>query len=450
MTLPPAAPAEGSGPASQAGPGPARAAALMAGIVVGAGFLFNFVARGVIDTFTVFLLPLEAEFGWQRSTLTGVYATYLVAAGLASPASGAVLERWGPRATYGGGLVALILGMAGASRADSLWQFYLFHGVFGGIAASGLGIVPSSVLIGRWFDRNLSIAMAIAYAGLGSGILVIVPIAQRLVEAGGWRGAYRGLAMGLVVLVPLVLVLPWGRIRRGDPRIMAARARAAAAAAPPAGADGSARIPVGWTIRTAMRRAEFWLLVQCFFFTACASYSVVVQTVAFLISEGFPPLDAALAFGFSGMLSIIGVLGAGWLAARWGFRMTATLSFAATLVGVLALAGFATFHLGALVWLHVVAFGLSQGARGPIVATLCSRIFANGASGSIFGAIFMAMSFGSALGAWITGFLHDLTGDYRPAFLFAILSVLGAVAPFWYSRRLVDPGPLPPPNGDPR
>ncbi|MFA5538909.1 MAG: hypothetical protein WDA23_06865, partial [Gemmobacter sp.] len=51
---------------------------MLAGLVVAAGFLFNFVARGVVDTFMVFMLPLEAEFGWSRSTLTGIYSIYLI------------------------------------------------------------------------------------------------------------------------------------------------------------------------------------------------------------------------------------------------------------------------------------------------------------------------------------------------------------------------------------
>ena len=35
-------------------------ALVMAGVVVATGFLFNFVTRGVVDTFMVFILPLEA------------------------------------------------------------------------------------------------------------------------------------------------------------------------------------------------------------------------------------------------------------------------------------------------------------------------------------------------------------------------------------------------------
>jgi MFS family permease len=218
---------------------------------------------------------------------------------------------------------------------------------------------------------------------------------------------------------------------------------------PPPDAIGSVgpppgrQTPTGWTITTALRTPEFWLLVQCFFFTACSTYSVVVQTVSFLVDNGYPPLKAAFAFGASGMLSIIGVLGAGWISTRHGYRFAVTLSFSATLIGIMALLGFSAVPAALLVLVYVLTFGASQGARGPVVSTLSARIFANGRVGAIFGCIFMIMQFGSAFGAWISGFLHDLTGDYRAAFIFSAVSVLGAVSPFWYSKRLHNPSPLP-------
>ncbi len=414
----------------------------MAGFVVATGFLFNFVARGVVDTFMVFILPLEAEFSWDRSTLTGVYSAYLIVAGLASPLAGTLLDRWGPRWTYGMGLAVLAGGMLSASHAHALWQIYLFHGVCGGIAASCLGIVPAAALIGRWFDHKLSLAIAFAYAGFGSGILVIVPFAQGIIEDAGWRAAYHALGVALLCLLPFLLIMPWSRIARGDPKLMAGRHStphdAVGTVAPPEGK----RAARGWTIPTALRTPEFWLLVQCFFFTACSTYSIVVQTVSFLVDNGYPPLKAAFAFGASGMLSIIGVLVAGWLLARYGYRFTVTLSFSATLVGIISLLAFSATPEPLLVLLYVLAFGVSQGARGPVVSTLAARIFANGAVGAIFGTIFMTMQFGSALGAWVSGFLHDLTGDYRAAFVFSALSVLGAVSPFWYSAKLRNPSAL--------
>ena len=412
--------------------------ALFAGVVVSVGFLFNFMARGVVDTFMVFMLPLEAEFGWSRSTLTSVYSFYLIVVGAMAPISGTLLEKWGARWLYAAGLVALMLGMLGASATTALWQIYLCIGIFCGAAASALGMVPAAALIGRWFDRRMSLAVAIAYAGFGSGILVIVPLAQAGIDAYGWRATYQIIAAVLAIMLPVVLLLPWGTIMRGYQ---------APSAAQKAGDATSARPKAPrWTIRSAMRTREFWLLVQVFFFTACAVYSVVVQTVAYLVDQGYPPIEAALAFGISGVLSIFGVVFSGWLCARFGNRFAATLSFIGTFLGTLALLAFSVFHAAVFVLVYVIAFGISQGARGPIVSTMTARFFAGGAVGGIFGTIFMTMSFGSAFGAWVSGYLHDLTGDYRATFVFSCLCVIAACAPFWTSRRLMEPKPLVPPS----
>lgn len=412
--------------------------AALAGAVVATAFLFNFLARGAIDTFMVFMLQFEQEFGWRRSSLTGVYSSYLIVVGFMSPVAGLMLDRLGPRLIYCTGMAVLITAMYAASSIGSLWQVYLLLGGLGGVAASLLGMVPAAALIGRWFDRRMSIAMAIAYAGFGSGILAVVPLAQAGIDAYGWRETYRIIAITLACCVPFLL-LPWGRIAGGSEPFRARRR--ATASGGQQYADGA------WTIVTAMRTREFWLLVQAFFFTACAVYSVIVQVVPYLVESGYPPLEAALAFGASGMLSIFGVLFTGVLCARFGNRFTATLSFAGTFLGTAALLAFSVISSPVLVFVWVIAFGVCQGARGPIISTLTARVFQRGSVASIFGTIFMLMSFGSATGSWISGFLHDMTGSYQAALIFSGICVLLACAPFWISDRLSDPSALDPPPG---
>lgn len=418
-----------------------RGDATLAAIVVGLAFLFNFLARGAIDTFMVFMLQFEQEFGWRRSSLTGVYSTYLIVVGFMSPLSGLLLDRMGPRFTYSVGMVLLAGAMYAAASIGALWQVYVLLGGLGGVAASLLGMVTAAGLIGRWFDRRMSIAMAIAYAGFGSGILAMVPLAQLGIDAYGWRDTYCLIAIVLACSAPLFL-LPWTRIAGGSQVFLTRRGTAADHG--PTSTGGT------WTIRTAVRTREFWLLVQVFFFTACGVYSVIVQVVPYLVESGYPPIEAALAFGASGMLSIFGVLFAGVLCARFGNRFTATLSFTGTFIGTAALLAFSVVSSPALVLVWVAAFGISQGARGPIISTLTARIFARGSVASIFGTIFMLMSFGSAFGSWISGYLHDQTGSYQSAFVFSGTCILLACMPFWTSTRLLDPVALDPPPREKR
>ena len=56
-------------------------------------FALNMFGRGISDTYTVFLLPLEREFGWSRSQLTSVYSLYLLVSGFAAPLVGMLFDR---------------------------------------------------------------------------------------------------------------------------------------------------------------------------------------------------------------------------------------------------------------------------------------------------------------------------------------------------------------------
>src|SRR5690606_17664235 len=153
-------------------------------------------------------------------------------------------------------------------QTSAIWQLYLAIGVMCGMSSSLMGMVPAAALIGRWFDRNMSVGIALAYAGFGSGMLLVVPLAQAGIDSFGWRETYLIMFAALGLGIPLVLALPWRRIAVGAP----GNPRAAQLAVASQGGTAE-RAPQGeWTIRKALRTAEFWLLVQAFFFTAVASY----------------------------------------------------------------------------------------------------------------------------------------------------------------------------------
>jgi MFS family permease len=81
-------------------------------------------------------------------------------------------------------------------------------------------------------------------------------------------------------------------------------------------------------------------------------------------------------------------------------------------------------------------FGIAQGARGPIVSSLCAKLFPGTGLATIYGTIYACMSVGAAVGSLISGVLHDVTGGYQASFVFAMLMVLIAIAPFWTSPAL--------------
>lgn len=394
-------------------------------------FFFNFVSRGVSDTFMVFLLPLQAQFGWNRSSMTSVYSLLMLTAGLASPLAGWVFERFGPRTLYVSGVALLAAGYLLASGAGTLWHFYVGVGLLGGLGAGAIGMVPAAAMLSWWFSGRLSTAIGVAYSGFGCGSLVLVPLAQALIDGFGWRAAYVTLGIGLAALSALTLFLPWRGIAAPRP------------AAPARGARAQAAGP----LRTAVTETRFWLLVQVMFFTALGMYLVLVQSVAYLIDVGFTPWQAATAFGATSMLSIVGISSSGWMTDRFSHKRAVTVSFIGTALGIAML--FALSYRPSL-WLlvaYVLLFGICQGARGPVVASLSARLFAGRGQATVYGAIYACMSIGVALGSVLSGALHDATGGYRAAFMLALGCVALAAAPFWFARDALVPPPHVPTAG---
>lgn len=410
--------------------GAAGATAARAIGVLALCYFFNAVARGVGDTYMVFLLPLQAEFGWQRAQMTGIYSTLMLVAGLASPFAGMVFERFGARVLYTGGIGLLAAGALVASQARELWHLYLGLGVLGGLGSGAIGMVPAAAILSWWYGPRLSTAIGIAYAGFGSGSLVMVPLAQALIDAWGWRSAYVGMGNVLLALAVGALCLPWRAITAPKP---APGARAAVGAGP---------------LRSALRQRSFWLLVQIMFFTALGMYLVMAQSVVYLVDVGFTPLQAATAFGAAGMLSVAGVSTSGWVSDRFSHRRAATLSFAGTTLGISMLYALSYRTSELLLVGYVVLFGICQGARGPVVASLSAKLFSGPGQATVYGAIYALMSVGTGLGAALSGALHDWTGGYRAGFLLALACIALAAAPFWTSRDALVPQRAAPRRGD--
>jgi MFS family permease len=371
--------------------------------------------RGLGDTYAVFLLPLERDLGWSRSELTSVYSIYLLVNGFTAPFVGLMFDRLGPRWVYGAGMASLGAAMLLASGLTELWQFYLFIGVMVGIGVSLNGMVPASALLARWYRERLTSAIGIAYSAFGVGTVLFVPLVQFLVSEYGWRTGYRFLGWTLLALAPLiVLLVPWTTFAAGGPRHEAGR--------------GAGE---GWTLGAALRSRVFWGLVQVFFCTAAGMFSIVVQLIAFFVDIGFSPLVAATAFGIVGLLSAASVMGSGVAAERFGYRQTVTASFCGTASGMVLLLLLTLNPSPLLLILFVPVFGLCMGVRGPIVSSVSARYFTGRRVATIYGIVYASNAVGAAFGAYAGGLLHDLTGGYGAALVFALVFITLAALPFW-------------------
>ena len=379
-------------------------------------FVLALLGRGLSDSFTVFLKPISESFGWDRAQVISVYSLTWLAGGLTAPVIGRLFDRYGPRTVYSLGLLLIGVAFLVASWAQTLWQLQLSIGLCVGIGVAFVGNVPNSILLGRWFGPRLPTAMAFVYSAMGAGVLVLLPASQLLIDHVGWRGAYQLFGIiTLCLLLPLSL-LPWRLFAGGAPHI----ARKASAEF----VDGD------WTLASAMRHHAFWALFSTFFFTAVGMYALSAQIVAYLIDAGFPPLEAATAWGFSGIALLFGMLGVTQLDAIIGRRPSVLLSYAISIIGIGLLWLLQYYPSYWLLIAFVVTFGSMIGSRGPLITATAMKIFRGERVATIFGTISIGSGLGSALGAWAGGLLHDWTHSYNPVMAFALVAVMLGMIPF--------------------
>jgi MFS family permease len=384
--------------------------------ILGVCFMLSVLGRGLSETFTVFLLPISQSFGWDRAEVVSIYSLTALCGGLAAPLIGRLFDRSGPRLVYTLGMLLLGGAFLATAYATQLWQFRLMIGVGVGLGVACIGIVPNSILLGRWFSKRLPTAMSVVYSATGAGVLLLLPIAQILIDRFGWRGAYQWFGFATVVLLLPLLVLPWRRFAGGSVHVTKS--------APADFADES------WTLLGAIQHHAFWALFATFFFTAVGMYAISPEIVAYLIDVGFPPLQAATAWGFSGVALLFGMLGVSWLDGIIGRRPSVLLSYALSIIGIVMLWLLQWYPNYPLLTGFVICFGSMVGSRGPLITSTAMKIFRGERVGTIYGTITIGSGLGSALGSWSGGLIHDWTHSYNPLLGFALVSVLLGMIPF--------------------
>jgi MFS family permease len=379
-------------------------------------FALSVLGRGLGESFTVFLKPISANFGWDRAEVVSIYSLTWLVSGLTAPLVGRAFDRSGPRAVYSLGILLLGAAFLIASHAQHLWQFRVGIGLCLGFAIALIGNVPNSILLGRWFGPRLSTAMAVVYSAMGGGVLLLLPTSQLLIDHLGWRGAYLLFGVTVLVLLAPVLLLPWRRFAAGAPHVMKK-------------VDNDL-IDEGWTLLSAMHHHAFWALFSTFFFTAIGMYAISAQIVAYLIDAGFPPLQAATAWGFSGVVLLFGMLGVTSLDGLIGRRPSVLISYAISILGIFLLWLLQFYPNYWLLTGFVLTFGSMIGSRGPLISATAIKFFRGKRVGTIFGTISIGSGLGSALGSWSGGLIHDFTHGYNQLILFALFNVVLGMLPF--------------------
>src|SRR5262249_42265314 len=157
---------------------------------VGGGILMN-LALGSLYAWSVFVPPLEREFGWTRAQTSWVYTIAIVCFALPLVVAGRIQDVKGPRlcAAIGGTLVSA--GFVLASLTRSLAMLYVFYGVIVGVG-NGFGYATPMPVGSKWFPDRRGLVVGLMVGGYGAGSAIFGTLASGwLVPRAGWRVTFR-------------------------------------------------------------------------------------------------------------------------------------------------------------------------------------------------------------------------------------------------------------------
>jgi predicted MFS family arabinose efflux permease len=406
--------AAGVGPGAVPGPGRALAPPGIhpAWKVLAASIAIIMMGSGAIFALAIFLRPLEDEFGWSRSLISGIALVNWIVFGAGSLAWGALSDRAGSRRVVATGAAILGVAMVVSSQVAAAWQLYLAFGILGALGASAF-YVPLSATTTRWFVARRGLALGLANSGMGMGILVVPPLARALITALGWRLTFA--TFGVLTWLLVAVALRWLRDRPGDIGVPPYGGLAAAGAG---GRDGAPAAAV-------IRHPAFWLIALVHFGCCAAHSGPIFHMAAHAMDQGVARMAAATILGLSGATSIAGRVGSGLLADRVGGKpaLLAMLTVQALALSTYLVAAGG----GVLVW-TALAFGVAYGGAMPLYALVAREYFGDRVIGAAFGGIFFLSCIGMGLGAYGGGLLFDRFGSYWSLHLSSTLVGAAAVA----------------------
>lgn len=370
------------------------------------------LALGTLYAWSVFVAPLENEFGWKRAQTSAIFTVAAVAFAAALLLAGRLQDRFGPFwfALFGGLLFTLSFFLF--SRTTSLGGFYLIYGILGGIG-TGFGYSVVIPVTAKWFPDRTGFAIGLAVAGFGSGSAVFGTFANLvLFPRFGWR--HSCVVLGAIFLaMTMTAALLLKNPRSGYQSTQQSRTL-----------PGEVAVH-DYTPREVLRMPTFYLLWVGFGLGSTAGLMVISQLIPFAKSEGISSAELAtlgLVIGAGG--SVTGRVLSGWLSDLLGRLNMLRFVLAMSAVAMPALY-WSGAHLPALyVLIFAVYFG--YGAQASVIPATVADFWGARYAGSNYGAIFTAWGFSGILGPTIGGVLFDRYRNYGAAFYAA--AALAAVA----------------------
>ncbi|VVE73373.1 MFS transporter [Pandoraea anapnoica] len=389
-------------------------------LIILAGALVLSAAMGTRQTFGLFINPFSYDRGVPVTLVAFAIALHNLVWGFAQPFAGAMADRHGPAPVVAFGAFAFAAGLAMAALAPSgVWLVIGLGVLVGlGISCTTFGVVLPAVSRAVTPERR-TMAMGLVSAGGSLGQVALVPVAQGLRETYGVSTSLFVLALVLCCAAPLGLFMTMSRRSKPTPGNAAPTP-----SAQPAKSDDGEHVSLREVLRQARSHRGYQLLTLGFFTCGFQLAFIATHLPGYLLMCHMPVGLGATALALIGLFNMLGSWACGWLGGR--YRQHHVLGWLYLVRGAAIALFFVLPKTDTSVVIFAAVMGLTWLGTVPLTSGLVAKVFGTRHLGTLFGVCFMSHQVGSFLGAWLGGFVLDVTGSYN--LIWAATAILGAVA----------------------
>jgi OFA family oxalate/formate antiporter-like MFS transporter len=376
---------------------------------------------GLIYGWSIFVAPLEAEFGWVRSQTSLTFTISMAFFCMGSLAGGMLVMKNVKRnllMVIAG--VLLLVGFYAASFSTRLVHFYLFYGVLCGF---GVGLCYNLLIssVTKLFPGKQGLVSGVLMMSFGFGGLVLGSLCSSLLASMGWRSTFKviGILIGLIIIVGSVIIDITGK-RIAQSTELNVGKQASGKGALKAGASRD------YTVGEMMKDPSFILIFAWLTLLSSAGLMIIGHIAPVILEQGATPATAALVVGVVSVSNGLGRVAFGLGFDKLGTQKTLWLiNICLLLAGVMLSLGVLMSSMIILL-AGCVFTGLSYGGSPVSTSAIIHKLFGNKYFSGNFSIAITHLMFAALIGPTLASTLQGRSGSYQTSFY--ALVVIGLLA----------------------
>ena len=391
-----------------------------------AGGLSMNLALGAVYAWSIFVAPLEKEFGWSRADTSMVFTILVFMFGATFILAGRLQDKLGPFKISVIGALANSLGFFMCAYTTSMGWMFFWLGV---VAATGQGFGYSTPIpvMAKWFPDRRGLAVGLAVAGYGGGSAIFGPLGGNwLIPTYGWRTTF--MVFGVIFFI---MGMAAAFVLKNPP------AGYKPAGWTPAPATKVAATTYDFTPSEVLKTPAFYWMWIAYALGTSAGLMVISQLVPFAKSQGIPSTAVAT------MGIVVGAIGSasgrilsGWMSDGLGRLNVLRLMTAVSAVAMPIL--YAAGNNVAMLYVLVFAIYWCYGTMLSVNASTASDFWGTKNAGVNYGLLFTAWGVAGIIGPRIGGKMFDAYHNYQVAFWTGgILCAIALVAELMAKRPAI-------------